>query len=83
MKCVVKLIWSDESRSWSTRSDDVPGLLLASNSFDALIERVRMALPEFLELDQDYTGDIQLSFEAERTEDLRCGTALSPTELLL
>ena len=71
MKCAVKLIWNDESCKWRTSSDDVPGLLLESNSFDALIERVRLAAPELLELNCDYTGPIQLSFEAERVDNLK------------
>ena len=31
--------------------DDVPGLVLESGSFDALLERPRVAVPELLELD--------------------------------
>jgi len=63
MKCIVKLIWDDESCRWHTESDDIPGLLLESNSCDVLIERVRIAAPEMLELNCNYTGAIQLSFE--------------------
>ena len=71
MKCVVKLIWDDESCRWHCESDDVPGLLLESNSCDVLIERVRLATPEMLELNCDYTGPIQLSFEISRTDNLQ------------
>ena len=31
-------------------SDDVPGLVLESGSFDALIERLKYTVPELLEL---------------------------------
>lgn len=71
MLCTVKLIWDDESRTWYTSSEDVPGLLLESNSFDALIERVRMAAPEMLELNCNHTGEVQVSFESERLDSLR------------
>jgi len=70
MKCVVKLIWSSESGSWYTESEDIPGLLLGSNSCDGLIERVRVAAPEMLELNCNYKGPIELSFETIRIDNL-------------
>lgn len=70
MKCVVKLIWSDESNSWYCTSDDIPGLVLGSNSFDALITKIRIAAPEILELNCNYKGPIQLSFESERVDSI-------------
>ena len=70
MKCKVKLIWSNESDSWYTESDDVLGLALGADTFDALVERVRMAVPELLELNLDYRGDVELYIEAELVENL-------------
>jgi len=70
MKCTVKLIWESETDRWHTETEDIPGLVLEAASFDALVERVRMAAPEMLELNCSYTGPIQLTFEAERTENL-------------
>ena len=70
MKCVVRLIWSEESDSWYCTSDDIPGLTLGSNSFDALIVKIRIAAPEMLELNCNYTGPIELSFESERVDNL-------------
>ena len=46
----VKLTWDSEAMVWIATSDDVPGLVLESGSFDALVERVRMAVPELIEL---------------------------------
>jgi hypothetical protein len=68
MTCVVKLVWSDESNSWRTESDDIPGLTLGADSFDALVEKVRMAAVELLELNTGYIGDLSILFEAEREE---------------
>ncbi len=34
------------------RSEDIPGLVLESGSIDALIERVRYAVPELIELNR-------------------------------
>jgi len=71
MICTVKLVWDSEANVWITQSKDIPGLILESPSFDALIERVRLAAPEMLELNRDYIGPIVLSFEAERVETAR------------
>ncbi len=45
----VDLSWDDEKRVWYAVCDDIP-IALESNSFDALIERVKIAAPEILEL---------------------------------
>ena len=42
--------WDEEADVWIATSDDIPGLVLESGSIDALIERVRFAVPELLEL---------------------------------
>ena len=46
----INIIWDDEAAVWIATSQDVPGLVLESGSFDALLERVRFAVPELLEL---------------------------------
>ena len=72
MKCTAKLIWADGawySKVYTSDGDNVR-LTLESGSFDALVERVKIALPEMLELNFGYTGDVQLSFEAERNDNL-------------
>ena len=68
-KCTVKLVWDDGI--WYTKADEELGLVLESGSFDALVERVRMAVPEMLELNCGYTGEIELSFEVERVDNLK------------
>jgi len=68
MQCVVKLVWDKDAQVWITESDDIPGLLLESPSFDTLVERVRLAALEMLELNRGYVGPVSLSFEAERVE---------------
>ncbi len=67
MKCVVKLTWDPEASVWVATSDDIPGLVLESGSFDALLERVRFAAPELLELNSTEPPAV-LSFQAERLE---------------
>ena len=47
----IKLTWDDEASVWIAESDDIPGLILESPSFDSLIERVKTAIPDLLEQD--------------------------------
>ena len=67
MKYVVNLTWDPEASVWVATSDDIPGLVLESGSFDALLERVRFAAPELLELNST-ERPVLLSFRAERME---------------
>lgn len=50
MEYKVNLKWDSEAFVWIATSDDVPGLVLESGSYDALIERVKIAIPELIEL---------------------------------
>ena len=46
----VNLLWDAEAAVWVATSEDIPGLVMESGSYDALIERLRFAVPELLEL---------------------------------
>ena len=67
---LIKLTWDDEARVWIAESADVPGLVLESGSFDALIERVRVTVPELLELNGTAPASCQLRMVSERCERL-------------
>lgn len=67
---LVKLTWDADACVWIAESDDVPGLVLESGSFDALIERVRVAVPELLELNGKAPAPVQLRMVSERCERL-------------
>ena len=62
--CKIKMMWDEDM--WIAESDDELGIVLESASFDTLVERVRVAVPEMLELNCDYKGDVQIHFEAKR-----------------
>jgi hypothetical protein len=67
---VVNLIWDDEASVWVATSDDIEGLVLESGSLDALIERVRFAAPELLELNGIVQREYPVRFKSERLERL-------------
>jgi len=66
---IVKMIW--DNGYWHTSTDLDLGITLTSDSFDVLVERVRMAVPEMLELNCGYTGEVELIFETKRNEVLK------------
>ena len=71
MESKIKLIWSAEERFWYAKSiDERFGLTLESGSVDALIERVKIAVPEMLEL-CGYTGEVNIIFEIDRTDRVK------------
>jgi len=60
----ILLAWDDEASVWTAVNDDIP-IALESESLDLLIERVRKAAPELLELNRKKHTDITLHFSME------------------
>ena len=58
--------WDNEAQVLVATSDDIPGLVLESGSYDALVERVRYAIPELLELNSRKASFYNLTFLSER-----------------
>jgi len=58
--------WDDEAEVWIATSDEVPGLVLESGSFDALVERLRFAVPELLELNGTNKTPVNLRIASTR-----------------
>jgi hypothetical protein len=63
MECKVSLTWDNEAYVWLASSADVPGLALESSSLDALMERVKFAIPDLLDIKDT---DLTIGFHAER-----------------
>ena len=70
MEYTVNLIWDNEADVWIATSDDIPGLVLESGSFDALLERVRFAVSELLTLNNTKTSQSTLTFISKRREKI-------------
>jgi hypothetical protein len=58
------LSWDDEAAVWIAVNDDIP-IALESGSLDVLIERVRSAVPEMLELNGKPYANIIIHFTME------------------
>ena len=67
MEYTANLQWDPKASVWIATSDDIIGLVLESGSVDALIERVRYAVPELLELNHQQPA-VGIRFKIERYE---------------
>lgn len=68
MEYIINFTWDSEASVWIATSNDIPGLVLESGSFDALLERTRFAVPELLSLNHSEGNPFFLTFVSERHE---------------
>jgi hypothetical protein len=61
----VLLNWDEEASKWYALNDDIP-IILEDASLDTLISRVKIAVPEILEMNGQPHTDIHLLFRMER-----------------
>jgi len=62
--------WDNEAGVWIATSEDVYGLILEHDSLDTLVERVRKAVPELLELEGIMDNEVSLNYGMFRKERL-------------
>ncbi len=67
---IVNAKWDDEAGVWVATSDDVPGLVTESKTFEALLKKLRTLVPELLELNgaMPKSGKTSYRVIAERNE---------------
>lgn len=71
MEYIINLTWDEKAAVWVATSEDISGLVLESGSIDALIERVRFAIPELLLLNKmPVEKTISICFRSERHEQV-------------
>lgn len=66
----INMLWDNEADVWVATSQDVPGLVLESGSFDALLEKVKYSIPELMELNGQKPSVFTVSFFAERNDQV-------------
>lgn len=67
---LVNLLWDADAAVWIATSENIPGLVLESGSLDALIERVRFAVPELLALNGITKQTLSICLRSERREQV-------------
>ena len=64
----ISFSWDGEANVWIATSEDIHGLILEHSSFDTLMEKVRLAVPELLEIENRLHGTISIDCLASRKE---------------
>jgi hypothetical protein len=64
----ITFTWDDEAEVWIATSDDIHGLILEHSSFDRLVEKVRLAVPELMEMEKIPYKTISLDYSVSRKE---------------
>ena len=59
----VRTEWDTEAGVWVATSDDVPGLVTEAETMEQLIAKLRIMIPELLELNKESTDTAARSFE--------------------
>jgi hypothetical protein len=62
--------WDGDANVWIATSSDVPGLVVEADSWPAMIEEVRLVLPDLMELEGRGKERLALTFKAEQHLDL-------------
>ena len=70
---IVHAIWDAQAGVWVATSDDVPGLVTESKTFEALLKKLRTLVPELLELNgaMPRSGRAPYRVVAERYEGMQ------------
>ena len=58
----VHALWDDEAKVWVASSDDVPGLATEADTAEALVQKLKVLIPELLDLNGQ-TPDEPITFE--------------------
>lgn len=69
MNYTVLFTWDEEAILWVATSPDIVGLVLESESLDNLMQRVKEAAPELLELNSQKPAKI-ISYVCNRTQTM-------------
>lgn len=62
--------WDSDAGVWLATSDDVPGLVVEAGSWPAMIDEVRLVLPDLIDLTSSSASQYSVTFKAEEHLDL-------------
>ncbi len=64
----IRAEWDDEGQVWIATSDDIPGLVTEAPTIEDLVERLRVIIPELMELNRGIVGQLfEFRVTGERT----------------
>ena len=73
----VRVEWDEDAHVWVATSDDVPGLATEECSIELLIDKLKVIIPELLELNRGSGQEQYIEFEmlSRRFETLQPASA--------
>jgi hypothetical protein len=76
MEFTVKFTWYDDEKIWlATSSSAKYAMTLDHGSFDALLERVKIAICDIAENDLKYQGEVEIKLEIDRIVNIEVAEA--------
>ena len=64
---IINAVWDDEARVWVATSDDVPGLATEADDMDALVEKLKIMIPELLDANGvEHSPDVPFEVMGQR-----------------
>lgn len=76
---IVRAQWDPEAAVWVATSGDVPGLVTEADDLDQLLGKVRVMVPELLDLDPplraEFPAEVPVILVTERIETIRLNAA--------
>ena len=69
---VIRASWDPAVKVWVAESDDVPGLVTEAADMEQLIKKLKILIPELLELNKsnDYESTIPFSITSEYVDTI-------------
>jgi hypothetical protein len=78
MEFVIKCEWHEDENIWIAQSsNDKFALTLDHGSFDALLERVKIAIEDIADIELGYKGEIKLIFDVVYSVSMNTALAIA------
>ena len=74
LKLTVRAFWDQEAGVWVAESEDVPGLATEAPTMEELIRKLKVMIPELLDLNMKETvseNEVPIEILSQRVEMLR------------
>ncbi|NET58406.1 MAG: DUF1902 domain-containing protein [Symploca sp. SIO2E6] len=72
ISCQIGALWDADAKVWIAKSEDVPGLATEADTLEALTKKLRIIVPELLQLNQvipdDQASTIAIELTSHRQE---------------
>lgn len=72
INCKIAAFWDDTAQVWTASSEDVPGLATEADTLEALTQKLRVLVPELLQLNrvlpEDQVSTVAIELISHRQE---------------